>query len=158
MLEGAPSNCRPPWLDTTIASAPCCTAFSASSAVIMPLIISLPPHKSLIRATSSQLKRGSNCSAVHENRDELSCTFFACPMILRNVRRSVCSMCQHHSGLHNKFSRFNKVGFGGADRPFLMSLCRCPKICKSAVSTNAEHLASLARVIRFCINSRSRIT
>ena len=54
--------------------------------------------------------------------------------------------------------QFNNVGLGGADKPFLMSLWRCPKTCKSAVRINAEHFAACARLIRFSINSRSRIT
>ena len=32
----------------------------------------------------------------------------------------------------------------GIDRPFLMSACLCPKICKSKVRTKAEHPAALA--------------
>ena len=39
-------------------------------------------------------------------------------------------------------------GRGGADRPFLMSLWRWPRICRSSVSCSAEQLAALARSIR----------
>ena len=47
---------------------------------------------------------------------------------------------------------------GGAVSPFFTSLWRCPRICRSSVSTRAEHPAALARPIRRSMNSRSRIT
>ena len=53
---------------------------------------------------------------------------------------------------------FFSVGFGGALRPFLMSLWRWPRICRSSVSTSAEQPAALARSISPAANSRSRIT
>ena len=40
------------------------------------------------------------------------------------------------------------VSLGGALRPFFRSLWRCPRICRSSVSTSAPHLAALARSIR----------
>ena len=42
MEEGAPSSCRPPWLETTIAEAPVPAASLASSTSRMPLMMSLP--------------------------------------------------------------------------------------------------------------------
>ena len=158
MVDGALSSWRPPWLETISASAPLFTANSASSGSIMPLIISLPPHISLMRATSSQLRRGSNCSAVQDESDDKSPTFLAWPTILRKVRRSVLSIFMHHSGLVARLIILAMVGLGGAERPFLMSLLRWPSTCKSAVRISAEHLAACARLMRFSINSRSRIT
>ena len=37
------------------------------------------------------------------------------------------------------------MGFGGAVSPFLRSRCRWPRICRSSVSTSAEHFAAFAR-------------
>src|SRR5215470_12727394 len=42
MDDGAPSSCRPPWLETTSAAAPLCAASRASSRSRIPLRISLP--------------------------------------------------------------------------------------------------------------------
>ncbi|SCB44631.1 hypothetical protein GA0061101_11959 [Rhizobium lusitanum] len=64
MEEGAPSSWRPPWLETMMASAPVSTAAFASSTSRMPLMISGPPHCSLIQATSLQESLGSNCECV----------------------------------------------------------------------------------------------
>ena len=47
---------------------------------------------------------------------------------------------------------------GGAVRPFLMSLWRWARICRSSVRTRAEQRAALARAIRRLLKSRSRIT
>ena len=52
-----------------------------------------------MRATSSYDRRGSNCSDVQDDSEDKSPTFFAWPTMLRKVRRSVCSMFQHHSHL-----------------------------------------------------------
>ena len=60
--DGAPSSWRPPWLETISASAPLSTASRASSTSRMPFRISLPPQRFLIHSTSSQFRRGSNCS------------------------------------------------------------------------------------------------
>ena len=158
MLDSAPSSWRPPWLEITKASAPEAAAFSASSAVMMPLMMSLPPQRSLMRATSSQLRRGSNCSLVQEESEDRSDTFLAWPTMLPKVRRLVCSMPQHHCGLVARLIMFARVGFGGAERPFLMSRWRWPSTCRSAVSISAEQFAAFARLMRSSMNSRSRIT
>ena len=50
------------------------------------------------------------------------------------------------------------VNLGGVESPFLISRWRLPSTCKSTVTIRAEHLAALARSIRFFINLRSRIT
>ena len=63
--DGAPSSWRPPWFDTTIASAPLLVASLASSTSRMPLMISLPGHSERIQVTSCQLRVGSNWLAVH---------------------------------------------------------------------------------------------
>ena len=49
------------------------------------------------------------------------------------------------------------VSFGGAERPLRRSLWRWPIICRSAVSTNAEHLAALARLMRSSTKPLSRM-
>src|SRR3546814_848378 len=126
MDDGAPSSWRPPWLDTISASAPLSTAWRASSASMIPLSISLRPQRSLIHSTSFQLRLGSNCSAVYDDREDRSLTPFACPTILPKVRRFVPSIFRHQRGLVARLIRLARVGLGGVDRPFLMSLCRCP--------------------------------
>ena len=143
--EGAPSSWRPPWLLTTIASAPLLAASTASSTSMMPFKISLPPHCCLTQRTSSQDRRGSNCSLVHEAREFMSDTPFTCPTRLRKVWRRVPAMPKHQRGLVIRLMMLASVGRGGAVRPFLMSLWRWPMTCKSSVSTRALHLASLAR-------------
>ena len=122
----APSNCRPPWLVTMIASAPVSAARSASSGSRMPFRISLPPQRSWNRFTSSQLSFGSNCVAVHEDSELMSATPSTCPWMLPNERRLVCSMFQHQRGLVARLIRLRSVGFGGVLSPLRMSLCRCP--------------------------------
>ncbi len=89
MLDGAPSSWRPPWLQTISASAPESTASRASSTSWMPLRISLPPQRFLIHSTSSQFRRGSNCSAVHSPRQLMSATPLTWPTMLPNWRRWV---------------------------------------------------------------------
>ncbi|CFN63728.1 Uncharacterised protein [Bordetella pertussis] len=158
MEETAPSSWRPPWLLTIRASAPLSAARRASSASRMPLRISLPPQRRLIHSTSSQLRRGSNCSAVQDDSDDRSVTPLAWPTMLPKVRRRVPSMPRHQRGLNARSIRLRSVGLGGADKPFLMSLWRWPRICRSSVSTSAEHPAALARSIRLPTNSRSRMT
>ena len=158
MEEGAPSSWRPPWLLTMSASAPLLTARRASSASMMPFKISLPPQRFLIHSTSPQLSCGSNCSAVHDDSDDKSPTPLAWPTMLPKLRRLVPSMPRHQRGLVARLMRLAMVGLGGAERPFLMSLWRWPRICKSSVSCSAEQLAALARSMRRLMKSRSRIT
>src|SRR5665647_2128951 len=57
---GARSSCRPPWLDTTIASAPWSTTIRASSTVWIPLTTSLPLHDCRSQSRSSGPTVGSN--------------------------------------------------------------------------------------------------
>src|SRR3954447_17065978 len=64
MLEGAPSSCRPPCLETTSACAPVLSASCASSTSRMPLMISLPGQMLRIQSTSFQLSDVSNCEAT----------------------------------------------------------------------------------------------
>ncbi len=78
--------------------------------------------------------------------------------MLPKLRRFVPSMPRHQRGLVARLMRLAMVGLGGADRPFLMSLWRWPRICKSSVSCSAEQLAALARSMRRLMKSRSRIT
>src|SRR5690606_1908701 len=99
MDEGAPSSCRPPWLETMSASAPDSTASRASWASMMPLSTSLPPQRVLIHSISLQLSRGSNCSAVQDDSEDRSLTPLAWPTILPNERRLVPSIFRHQRGL-----------------------------------------------------------
>ena len=62
-VDSTPSSCRPPWFETTIASAPKRTASSASSGSRIPLIMILPCQKSLIQSRSDQDMLGSKLSA-----------------------------------------------------------------------------------------------
>ena len=107
-----------------MASAPELAAKRASSASKMPLIMSLPPHSFLIHSTSPQFKPGSNCSAVHEDREDILPTPVACPTMLRKVLRGVIAIPRHQRGLVAILIIFAMVSFGGADRPFLRSLLR----------------------------------
>ncbi len=132
-----------------MASAPVSAAAFASSTSQMPLMISGPPHCSLIQATSAQESCGSNCSAVQDESEERSETFLAWPTMLPKVRRFVCSMSRHQKGRVAICQMCFGVNFGGAERPLRRSLWRWPRICRSAVSTSAEHFAALARLIRF---------
>ena len=81
MEDGAPSSCRPPWLETMMASAPVLAARMASSLSRMPFRISLPPQRCLIHSTSAQDRRGSNCSWVHDISEERSPTPLAWPAL-----------------------------------------------------------------------------
>ena len=154
----APSNWRPPWLDTIIASAPVCAAILASSASKMPLIINLPPQRFLIHSTSFHDNAGSNWPAVQAAKELMSDTLLAWPTILPNCRRFVPSMPKHQRGLVIMLMMFGIVSLGGAESPFFRSLWRCPRICKSRVSTSAPQLAALARSISRLMKSLSFMT
>jgi hypothetical protein len=67
--DGAPSSWRPPWFDTTIASAPVLVAMRASSTSSTPLIMSFPGHRLLIHSTSFHDSAGSNCVEIHDASD-----------------------------------------------------------------------------------------
>ena len=58
-LDSTPSSWRPPWLDTTMPSAPNFTASRASSGSRMPLITIGPSQKSRIHSRSFQEIDGS---------------------------------------------------------------------------------------------------
>ena len=157
MLLGAPSSWRPPWLLTTMASAPLATARRASSASAMPLRMSLPPHWSLTHFTSSQDKRGSNCSLVHTASDVMSLTASTWPTKLPKLWRLVPAMPKHQRGFIIRLMMLAIVGRGGAVRPFFKSLWRWPITCKSSVSTSALQRAARARSIILAMALRSRI-
>ena len=154
----APSSWRPPWFDTTIASAPMSSARRASSGSRMPFRMTFPFHLSRSRRILSQSSRGSNCSAVHELSDETSSTPFAWPTMLPKPRRGVCSMSSPQPHFVARFAIDLGVSLGGAERPFLRSLWRCPRIWRSSVSTSVSQPAAAARDIRFSTNSSSRMT
>ena len=109
----------------------------------------MPPQRFLTHSTSAQLRRrvellgGPGARATPCRRRPSTW-----PTMLPKLRRLVPSMPRHQRGLVIRLRRLASVGFGGADRPFLMSLWRWPRICRSSVSTSALHLAALARSIR----------
>ena len=156
--DSAPSSCRPPWFDTTIASAPTSSAARASSASRIPFRISLPPHLSAMRFTLPQSSRGSNCSAVQDDSDDASSTPSAWPTMLPKKRRLVWSMLMPQVQRVARSAIEAAVSFGGAESPFLMSLCRWPRICRSSVSTSASQPAARARSSVASTNRSSRIT
>ena len=153
MADIAPSNCRPPWLETTIASAPDFTASLASSTSRIPFRISGPPQRSLIHATCSHVSFCSNCLLVHSDNDPMSSTFFTCPTILRKLCFFVPSIPSAQRGLVAILMMFLIVSLGGAPSPLRKSLCRCPSNCRSSVNTSAEHPAAFARSTRSLIYS-----
>ena len=74
------------------------------------------------------------------------------------LRLGLVSSPPTQRGLVAMSSAFLRVKRGGTDKPFLISWWRCPCICRSAVSINAEHSAALARSINSLTKPRSRIT
>ena len=56
------------------------------------------------------------------------------------------------AGLEINYQAVSNSILGGAVKLFLISLCLCPKICKSKVNIRAEHSASLDLRMRFSIN------
>ena len=120
--------------------------------------MSLPPQRSLIHATSFHDRVGSNCSFVQDCSEARPSTPLAWPTMLRKVRRSVRSMLMHQRGRIAMSIMLAIVILGGADSPLRKSLWRWPRICRSSVSTSAEHFAALARSMRFSTKSLSRMT
>ncbi len=154
--DGAPSSWRPPWFETTIASAPLATASFASSTSRMPFRMSFPPQRFFTHSTSAQLRVGSNCCAVQAKSDAGSPTLSTWPTMLPKLRRLVPSMARHQRGLVIRLTMLARVGLGGAVRPFFRSLWRWPRICRSSVSTSALHLAARARSNSRSMKARSR--
>jgi hypothetical protein len=80
-------------------------------------------------------------SCVQSASDDMSVTPFTWPTMLPKVRFFVPSMPRlSRRGLKARLIRLAIVGFGGADRPFLMSLWRCARIWRSSVSTRPSSL------------------
>ena len=154
----APSSCRPPWFDTITASAPASAAICASSASSTPLRISLPFHWSRMRAILAQSSFSSNCSFAQAVRSDSFCTFFTWPTMLRNWRRGVRSIPSDQRGFSAMLIRLGIVGRGGEVRPFLRSLWRWPRICRSSVRTSALQFAARARSMMASTKSSSRMT
>ena len=78
----------------------------------------------------------------------MSSTPLTWPTMLPNCAAWCRACARHQRGLVARLTRLASVGLGGADRPFLRSLWRWPRICRSSVSTSAQHFAALARSIR----------
>ena len=127
-----PSSCRPPWLETAIASAPASTQRAASSPRTMPLTTIGSPLHSLSSARSSNVTDGSN-PATSANR---SASFVG-------VRRgSSCGI---------------RMPGGGAKRARSLR-GRRDVTAQSTVTTTAEHPVSWARAHRSAVSPRSRCT
>ena len=156
--DSAPSNCRPPWFDTIIASAPKSAARRASSSSNTPFKINLPPHISRMRAILPQSSCGSNCSAFHDPNEDKSLTPLAWPTMLPKLCRLVRAMPAAQRHLVAMSMILAIVGLGGAERPFFKSLCLWPMICKSSVRTKAEQFALRARSRALATKSQSFIT
>jgi hypothetical protein len=77
---------------------------------------------------------------------------------LPKLRRLPNSTFIAQAGLVAMSSALASVSRGGTARPFFRSRWRWPWICRSSVSTRAEHCAALARSISDCEKPRSRIT
>ena len=150
----APSSWRPPWLLTMSASAPLLAASWASSTSRMPLRMSLPPQRCLIHSTSSQLRRGSNCSAVQEDSEDRSLT----PWRGRRCCRGAALGAQHaHAPARRRqVDQVAQRGLGRVDRPFLMSLWLTQDLGQRQHQRRAA--GGLGASIRLPTNSRSRIT
>ena len=145
IVEGAPSSWRPPWFDTTMASAPAATANCASSRSSMPFKINLPGQRLRTHATSRQLTDASNCVPDHSASVLISLEPPIRPTRLPKVRRLPKSTLPVHEGLVIRSKALRRVSRGGMVSPLRGSRCRCPSTCKSRVSTSAEHWAAIAR-------------
>src|SRR3984893_12986351 len=99
MEDGAPSNWRPPWFDTTIASAPAATPRRASSASSMPFKINLPGQRLRTQSTSRHLADASNWVAVHSASVLIPLEPPMRPTRLPNVRRLPNRTLSAHVGL-----------------------------------------------------------
>ena len=98
MVELPPSSCRPPWLDTTSASAPRSTTRRASSGSITPLTMSLPFQRRRTSSRSFQVTEASNCVPIHCASDAVP-MFCATAARLPKVRRLPRSTPNTHRGL-----------------------------------------------------------
>src|SRR5215468_4178309 len=63
--DGAPSSWRPPWLETTTASAPSFTAVLASSASRIPLMMSFPGQRGIELLVGPLCERRYVIHALH---------------------------------------------------------------------------------------------
>ena len=119
----------------------------------------LPGQIERIHSTSFQLSDGSNCCETRvavELRSFAPCRW---PMMLPKSRRLARAMLISQRGFDAKSMMFfSRIRFGGTDRPFLMSMWRWPRICRSTVSTSALHLAAIARSISDLQKPRSFMT
>ena len=89
MVERAPSSCRPPWFETTSASAPRSTTRRASSGSMMPLTMSLPFQRARTCSRSFQVTEASNWVLIH-------CAETPCPCCVRRGGRGcrTCGACR----------------------------------------------------------------
>ncbi len=158
MEERAPSSWRPPWFDTTTASQPVAAAIFASSTSRMPFRISLPGQIERIHSTSFQLSEGSNWPAIHcDSVVRLSAPGTRSARLPKEWRLPISTLAAQ-TGLVATSMALARVSLGGTDSPFLMSIWRWPWICRSSVSTSAEHFAALARSTSEAEKPRSRMT
>src|SRR5271168_3774380 len=118
IVEGAPSSWRPPWLETTIASAPAATLKRASSASRTPLRINFPGQRLRTHSTSRQFADASNCVAVHSASVRIPLVPPMRPAKLPNVRRLPNSNPKAQGGQIATSRTLRRLSRGGKRRTF----------------------------------------
>ena len=119
--SGARSSWRPPWLDTTTASAPASTTARASSTVWMPLTTSGPGQASRSQARSAIVAAGSNTRCRRARR---RCRRSGCSDA--NSSGSVVSRSNHQAGCRAPSAKVRSDSDGGIVRPLRTSRSRGP--------------------------------
>ena len=157
MEVSAPSSWRPPWLDTTMASAPLSTGELCVLNVLNTFEDQFAAPLLLTHLTSGQDTRGSNCSLVQDGSDFMSLTSLTWPTRLPKLCRLVPSMPRTPAWLGHEIDDVGEVGRGGAVRPF-SGLCGAgPITCRSSVSERTAPGGFRAFWIMRTMASRSRI-
>ena len=149
---GARSSCRPPWLDSTIASTPRSASFFASSRVWTPLTANFPGHILRISARSSKSIVGSIA--------EFSSSPTVPPVELSEANSSfaVVRKSHHHQGRGMALSTVPRLSWGGIEKPLRASRRRAPATGVSTVKKSVSKPAAAARSTRPKEISRWRIT
>ena len=135
--DGAPSSWRPPWFDTTIASAPASTASRASSGVEHALDDELSRPEAL---DPFDVAPGERLVELrHRPFRELAHALRARQMP-GEIAEGPALAAQHADEprqLHRHAEKVRQLKRGGTERPFRASQCRSPSTCRSTVSTSA---------------------
>src|SRR3954471_6507730 len=147
---GARSSCRPPWFETTTASAPASTTALASSALITPFTISAPGQASRSELTSVRVADGS------KTRSTSSATVPPQDRSEANSRGSVVSRSNHQRGCRAALVMVRMDSAGGMVKPLRTSRSRGPATGVSTVRTRASYPEARARSTSAALASRSR--